>query len=124
MENKTYNSKLRALLSIRNLDKILNTHLEQMMEIEKQLDALNVGRLGIKVPVPSGHLPTETSPTWAPKFILSNMLPEMSLKTSCSPPDNNLKLQWYDLVGKKEAEKMFKKSLKDGRTILKFLDSF
>jgi len=38
--------------------------------------------------------------------------------------NNNLKLQWYDLVGKKEAEKMFKKSLKDGRTILKFLDSF
>ncbi|OFY86828.1 MAG: hypothetical protein A3F72_21315 [Bacteroidetes bacterium RIFCSPLOWO2_12_FULL_35_15] len=60
MENKTYNSKLRALLSIRNLDKILNTHLEQMMEIEKQLDALNKNALTVL----ESHCSTESQEIW------------------------------------------------------------
>ncbi len=34
------------------------------------------------------------------------------------------KIKWYDLVGKREARKMIKKSLSDGREILEQLDSF
>ncbi len=32
--------------------------------------------------------------------------------------------RWYDLAGRKNAEKMIKKSLDDGRNVLKFLNSF
>jgi Icc-related predicted phosphoesterase len=34
------------------------------------------------------------------------------------------KINWYDLVGKKEAKKLIEKSILDGRNILKHLDSF
>jgi len=34
------------------------------------------------------------------------------------------KVKWYDLAGKKEARKLVKKSLKDGREILEYLNSF
>lgn len=38
--------------------------------------------------------------------------------------DSKSKVQWYDLVGKKEAKKMIQKSLEDGRKVLEFLNSF
>jgi len=38
--------------------------------------------------------------------------------------DSKSKVNWYDLVGKKRAKKMVDKSLKDGRKILEFLNSF
>ena len=38
--------------------------------------------------------------------------------------DPNSKVRWYDLVGKSKARKMVKKSLADGRKILKYLNSF
>lgn len=47
MEYKKYNSKLRALVSIRNFDKIWNVHLEQMKQIETQLEQLNKNALAI-----------------------------------------------------------------------------
>lgn len=47
MENKEYNSKLRALLSIRNFSKILERHYEQMLQIENNLDELNKNALSI-----------------------------------------------------------------------------
>ena len=34
------------------------------------------------------------------------------------------KLQWWQITGKKKARKMIEKSLKDGRKILEFLNSF
>jgi len=37
--------------------------------------------------------------------------------------DSNYKSEWYDIVGKAKAKKMLKKSLKDGRKILEFLNS-
>ena len=40
METKIYNPKLRALLSVRNFNKALEGHLEQMKQIEKSLDNL------------------------------------------------------------------------------------
>ena len=36
----------------------------------------------------------------------------------------NSKIQWYDIVGRREARKIVKKSLSDGKKILKYLDSF
>jgi len=36
----------------------------------------------------------------------------------------SLKIKWYDLTGKKEARKLVKKSLKDGREILGYLNFF
>lgn len=47
METKTYNSKLRALLSIRNFNKALEDHYEQMKQIEKKLDGLNKNAISI-----------------------------------------------------------------------------
>ena len=41
METKAYNSKLRAVLSIRNFNKVLEKHYEQMLEIESSLNELN-----------------------------------------------------------------------------------
>jgi len=38
--------------------------------------------------------------------------------------DAKSKVTWYDLVGKKEAKTMVKKSLADGRRILEFLNAF
>ena len=40
METKIYNPKLMALLSVRNFNKALDGHLEQMKKIEKSLDDL------------------------------------------------------------------------------------
>lgn len=60
MENKKYNSKLRALVSIRNFDKIWNTHLAQMLQIEKQLNELNKNALAI-IEV---HCSTESQEKW------------------------------------------------------------
>lgn len=37
---------------------------------------------------------------------------------------SNKRVSWYELAGKTKARKMIKKSLKDGKKILKFLDSF
>lgn len=41
MKTKSYNSELRALLSIRNLSKALDKHYEQMIHIEQTFDELN-----------------------------------------------------------------------------------
>ncbi len=41
MENRTYNSELRALLSIRTFSKLLNKHYAQMILTEVDFDALN-----------------------------------------------------------------------------------
>lgn len=38
--------------------------------------------------------------------------------------NSNSKTRWYDIVGKREARKMIKKSLSDGREILEQLNSF
>jgi Icc-related predicted phosphoesterase len=38
--------------------------------------------------------------------------------------DPDAKVSWHDLVGKKKAKQMVNKSLRDGRKILKYLDSF
>jgi hypothetical protein len=45
MEMKMYNSKLRALLSIRNFNTTLEKHYEQMKQIEEDLDSLNKNAL-------------------------------------------------------------------------------
>jgi len=47
MENKTYNSELRALLSIKNFRNALEKHYAQMLQIEKNLDELNKNALAI-----------------------------------------------------------------------------
>lgn len=38
--------------------------------------------------------------------------------------DPKSKVQWYDSIGKREARKLIQQSITDGRSILKFLDSF
>src|SRR3989344_7160336 len=38
--------------------------------------------------------------------------------------DKKIDIEWYDIVGRRKALKMFKKSLKDGRRVLEFLNSF
>jgi len=45
-----------------------------------------------------------------------------TLKEKLQNPSSNIK--WYDSIGKKEVTKLIKKSLKDGREILKYLNSF
>ncbi len=45
-----------------------------------------------------------------------------ALKMNLKNPDSNV--EWYDLTGKLKAKKMIKKSIKDGRSILEFLNSF
>jgi len=45
-----------------------------------------------------------------------------ALRKRIQNPDSRVK--WYDLPGKREARKIIKKSLKDGRKILKHLNSF
>ena len=44
------------------------------------------------------------------------------LREKLENPDS--KTEWYDIVGKREARKMIKKSLSDGKEILEQLDSF
>lgn len=45
-----------------------------------------------------------------------------ALRENLENPDS--KTKWYDIVGKREARKMIKKSLSDGREILEKLNSF
>lgn len=45
-----------------------------------------------------------------------------ALRERLQNPDS--KIRWYDLVGKKEARKMVRKSLKDGRSVLEKLNSY
>lgn len=47
METKLYNSKLRALVSVRNFNKALDNHYEQMKQIEENFDELNENALSI-----------------------------------------------------------------------------
>ncbi len=38
--------------------------------------------------------------------------------------EKKIDIEWYEIVGRKKALKMFKKSLKDGRKVLEYLNSF
>ena len=47
METKVYNSKLRALLSIRNFNSAFEKYYEQLKNIEEEFDRLNTNALSI-----------------------------------------------------------------------------
>ncbi|MNJ03073.1 hypothetical protein D3C73_1632530 [compost metagenome] len=47
MENETYHSELRALLSIRNFNSALEKHYSQMLEIEKNLEEFHKNAFAI-----------------------------------------------------------------------------
>ena len=60
METKRSNSELRALLSIRNFGKALETHYSQMIQIEKSLDDLNANATTII----EAHAPVHLQQKW------------------------------------------------------------
>jgi hypothetical protein len=67
MKNKDHNSEFRALLSIKNFNKALEKHYEQMLQIEKNLDELSKNALAII----EAHSSTRSQEQW--KTILKEM---------------------------------------------------
>lgn len=60
MENETYHSELRALLSIRNFNSALEKHYSQMLEIEKNLEEFHKNAFAII----EAHSSTESQEKW------------------------------------------------------------
>lgn len=65
METKIYHSELRALLSIRNFDKALEKHYEQMRQIEKSLDKIKKDALSLI----ETHCSKEAQENWENGFL-------------------------------------------------------
>lgn len=87
MEN--HHSQLRALLSIRNFNKILDQHYEQMMRIEKNLYELNTNALSII----KAHSTSESLNEW------KSILKENNMTISCI---NSILKSAKEMVVKKE----------------------